>query len=1268
MRFRKTLALLLAATLGLLTAASAQTNLALNKPVFATGATYPGYPASNLTDGTAETFAHPNLPSNTLGFYFQIDLQATQELERIVITGRGDGCCIERLSRYQVELRADNNGQPGAVNWTGILRGDGSYPPVGGSDTILPGDGTGSFAGRFLRIVNISDDLYNPQIAEVVAIGVPGPKITYFGASAGNITATGNPALPTQTTLSWDVENATGFSISPGIGSVSGPSGSVTVQPVAATTYTLTATRGAASVQSTVTIGVDAPFTSPVLNEIVASNDGSFKDEDGEDSDWIEIRNPNAYSLNLKGSHLTDRSNQPQRWTFPDAMVPPGGYFVVFASSKDRVNRSLPLHTNFSLSDDGEYLGLRAPGGATVWSAFSPSFPPQREGISYGIPSSGGTAGFFSPPTPGAANAATAKTGFVVEPVFSKRRGIYTGAQGMLITCATPGASIRYTTDGSTPTETHGTIYSTQITVTGTTVLRAIAYAAGQISSRVETSTYIFPADVITNSVMRTSITQNPTYGPQMNAALLDLPSMSLVAPGPVDQDIETAASIEFLDPTLSTNGGAAGFTAPQANAGVKYFGGAFTSFDKKNFRLAFRGIYGDGKFNGNLFPDRKDGWIPPDSFDSIELRGGSHDMVARGFYLSNPFTDDIVGEMGSMQAHGRMVHLYLNGVYHGVYHLRERWGAAMASSYLGGAKEDYESINGNWNQGGWADPGTIYDGDGDAWARVKQMRTQYPAIAKYVDVDNYLDYMIMWMFGNAENEYRATGPWRDDGGSGLKFMLNDADGWLSVNSSNQISAWDGSQDNTGRAGSIPGRSSGDGPASLFSAWLQSGGIEYKIRLADRIQRHLGPGGALSPERNASRLTSAANAFVRPHLAESARWNYRTPDSWNTARDVCLNQWIPGRTATVLNQFRNAGLFPNTAAPVLTPSSGVLPGTQVSVSGTATIWYTKDGSDPRLPGGAISPAASAAASGSNISIPRPLRLKLRSRASGGEWSALTESFLLPAGGNPLPAGSVVASELNYHPASDQDAEFIELQNISSQAVNLRGASFTTGVNFNFSIWRDTILEPGGRLVLTDSDFAFRGRYGWDKPVAGIYRGSLANEGEQLTLADASGATVMQFAYDPAWAADANGLGKSMVLLAPRAGADLSSPDSWSSGLTDGGKPNEADLLTYTGGDPDGDSNGDGTSNFVHYALAGSGPLHLPEMMLTPAGPAVRIYRNVLAGDADVVIQASTDLNQWVPLAGAILLDEETLAGIRRQDWLLPAGSPTRFARLKVTAR
>src|ERR1051326_8682259 len=126
---------------------------------------------------------------------------------------------------------------------------------------------------------------------------------------------------------------------------------------------------------------------------------------------------------------------------------------------------------------------------------------------------------------------------------------------------------------------------------------------------------------------------------------------------------------------------------------------------------------------------------------------------------MSNMFVDDTLLETGRLNPHGRFVHLYINGTYWGMYHLRERWDGAMHSSYLGGSREDYESINGNWNVGGWADPGVPYDGTGAIWEKVKSLRGSYTAVRNWMDVPEYVDYMLVWMFGGAEDEYRCVGP-----------------------------------------------------------------------------------------------------------------------------------------------------------------------------------------------------------------------------------------------------------------------------------------------------------------------------------------------------------------------------------------------------------------------------------------------------------------------------------------------------------------------------
>jgi hypothetical protein len=90
------------------------------------------------------------------------------------------------------------------------------------------------------------------------------------------------------------------------------------------------------------------------------------------------------------------------------------------------------------------------------------------------------------------ASAAYTITGTVAAPVFSPGSGNYASAQSVTIASATAGATIRYTTDGSTPTAASGTVYSGAISVSSTTTLKAIAYADGMTDSGIGTATYSF--------------------------------------------------------------------------------------------------------------------------------------------------------------------------------------------------------------------------------------------------------------------------------------------------------------------------------------------------------------------------------------------------------------------------------------------------------------------------------------------------------------------------------------------------------------------------------------------------------------------------------------------------------------------------------------------------------------------------------------------------------------------------------------------------------
>lgn len=122
-----------------------------------------------------------------------------------------------------------------------------------------------------------------------------------------------------------------------------------------------------------------------LLTEFAADNDSILTDEDGEYSDWIEVGNLGTGPLNLAGWALTDDPGDRRKWLFPATNLNGGAYLVVFASGADRRDAGRPLHTNFRLTSSGEYLALVQPDGQTIASEFSPTFPGQFPGVSYGF-------------------------------------------------------------------------------------------------------------------------------------------------------------------------------------------------------------------------------------------------------------------------------------------------------------------------------------------------------------------------------------------------------------------------------------------------------------------------------------------------------------------------------------------------------------------------------------------------------------------------------------------------------------------------------------------------------------------------------------------------------------------------------------------------------------------------------------------------------------------------------------------------------------------
>ncbi|MFM7102668.1 MAG: CotH kinase family protein, partial [Verrucomicrobiota bacterium] len=647
-----------------------------------------------------------------------------------------------------------------------------------------------------------------------------------------------------------------------------------------------------------------------------------------------------------------------------------------------------------------------------------------------------GTPGHFITPTPGAINLPQAG-GLIEALTVDPPRGFRSGATLVTLGCPTPGVTIRYTTNGSVPSATNGLPYAGPIPVTRTTTLRAAVTREHWHSPPVATHTYLFPADIALQS--RASALEagfpaawggvSADYGVDRRVAgpagqdafggryvqafqedLRGLPSLSLVFPGDAlfgPQGIyvnpegrgdawERPVSMEWIP-----GDGSPSF---QADAGLRIQGGAFRSFGlsmKKSFRVVFRGEYGPRRLEQPVFGPGAAGW-----FDNLVLRANSNDAWpyagANAVYVRDTFAMETARAMGIPASHSRFAHLYLNGQYWGLYNPVERPDAAFSEAYLGGAKEGWDSINQD----------SAPDGTVDAWNRLLAQSgtdlsvnanyqriqgrnpdgTPNPAYENLIEVENYIDYLILNFYvGNTDWPGRNWWAGRPrDGSRGFQFRPWDTETALGF---------------TGLDTDVTGASTA--VARPYAGLRRN--ADFRLQFADRVQRHFFNGGALyvnpaSPRwdpaqpgnnRPAARLAELVARVRAGIVGESARWGDQrasplaTRDGhWQPAIDSLFTSYLPQRSARVLAQFQRAGLYPRTPPPTLSQPGGTVPrGFALSLSAPAgTVYSTRDGTDPRAPGGAVR--------GTAVTGPVILRESGRVLArtwNNGEWSALQEA-------------------------------------------------------------------------------------------------------------------------------------------------------------------------------------------------------------------------------------------------------------------------------------
>jgi len=385
--------------------------------------------------------------------------------------------------------------------------------------------------------------------------------------------------------------------------------------------------------------------------------------------------------------------------------------------------------------------------------------------------------------------------------------------------------------------------------------------------------------------------------------------------------------------------------------------------------------------------------------------------------------------------------------------------------------------------------------------------------------------------------------------------------------------------------------------------WLHqelAGNAEYRLAFADRVHKHFFNDGCLTPGKAEEQFLKRKNEINMAIIAESARWGdskihppRNRNNDWLSAVNYIVNNFFPTRTATVLNQFKSKGWYPEVDAPVFSNFGGLFTNSlELVIIADAPIYYTLDGSDPRErdTGNVIGTLYTGV-----VTLTHSVQVRARCFQSN-EWSAVNEAVFI----NDV-SSSLRITEIMYHAReplgvetnagfTDSDYDYVEICNIGTQTIGLAGVEFTAGIKFDFTESLYDTIAPGKYMLLVGNARAFTNRYNTNGlTIAGEYDQTLNNSGDRIVL-ESGDRRISAFTVNDsrAWPLSADGAGHSLIplLFDDQVDGNLDSGFNWrASAYIDGSPGIEDPNITedivineimahtdYTNGQPWQDSN------------------------------------------------------------------------------------------------
>ena len=583
------------------------------------------------------------------------------------------------------------------------------------------------------------------------------------------------------------------------------------------------------------------------------------------------------------------------------------------------------------------------------------------------------------------------------QPRFDLPHGLYDEASLTVgITPQGADSEIRYTTDGSEPTA-QSTLYTEPLLLTSTTLLRAVEVKNGSVVSPVTTATYIFVNSVlnqpnnpegypakwgkysqitgtaVADYEMDPEMTGDSELRPKIIEGLWQLPILSLVS----DKenffsrvnDEEKGGIYIYTGPPVGDATGH-GWTRPASielfggpqrhdltiDCGMRLHGGHGRLAEKNpkhSFRLVFKDEYGPDKLEYPLFGEDE-----PQVFKQLVLRchfGNSWQHWMEGNRQEAQYTRDVWArrmqrKMGHTSVNALYVHLFLNGMYWGLYNIAERVDGQFGKNHLGGKKSDIDVIKIEEDGGNHIEAA---EGTLDAWEEMLETAADaadaqsYAKLDTLLDIDAFIDYMLI-------NQYAGNTDWDHHNWYALRRRGQDSQGFRFLCWDTEI-IFENVDENLSAGSKHKGA-----PTTIFQGLLKNN--DFAARYRARAKELLADDGLLGETSVVEVWDSLYNTISTAIYDESARWGdyrrdvhqyaygagklYTVDKYYMRERNRLLTEYFPYRSKKVLTQILAYVLEPTAIGATLKDNVQY---SMFNVQYSKDKWYTLQGIEVKQP-------------------------------------------------------------------------------------------------------------------------------------------------------------------------------------------------------------------------------------------------------------------------------------------------------------------------------